>query len=207
MDQGDGTYWAMLVRPKDPDGFERVGQRLITIADFNIKHAGWSQRQRRAEKKLLKNKYECLDETTDDHDDVQESPPPPPTAHGEPRPRSNQRSPGNHMIIADCTRCPCEHHDPQGSCSESHKSDARDLSEQAPSAERRAEAKGVATAKCSWPTLSVPSITAKEFIGDNLPNPGTTPCRNTAEHVSTPDAPLRGSFEASKSNKRVAFSI
>ena len=134
------------------------------------------------------------------------------TTHGawEPRPRSDQRSPVNHMIIADCTRCPCEHHDPQGSYIESHNSDARVLSEQATSTERRAEANGVATAKNSWPTLSVPSIkardllpsiTAKELIGDSLPNPGTTPCQHAADHVNTPDATLRGSFEASKSNK------
>ena len=60
VEPGDGTYWAMMVRAKDDDGFERVGQRPITVADFHIRHGVKSQAQRKAEVRALKNTFACL---------------------------------------------------------------------------------------------------------------------------------------------------
>ena len=65
IEQGDGTHWVMMVRPKDPEGFERVGQKPITVADFNIRYAGGSQRQRREYELQQRNRFACVGKLDD----------------------------------------------------------------------------------------------------------------------------------------------
>ena len=218
VEQGDGTQWVMMVRPKDSEGYERVGQKPITVADFRVRYAGGSQRQRREDEKQQKNRFACLDELGEP--DVEDSPPPPPALHKEPRLRPERKSPSNILTSADSCRCSCHDSEDRGSCNALHKSDLLDLSKEASSTEERTATNGVVVARDSWPTISVPipsvqvsSVALSDIPGsstlklteENPPNPGSTPCKNPGEHVITPDAPLRGTFEASKPNKCVSF--
>ena len=127
VEQGDGTHWVMMVRPKDNEGFERVGQRPITVADFNIRHGVKSQAQRKAEDKALKNKFECLAETVDVADAVPEIPVVPEAIAGGTRPKPKRNLPSKSLIIADRAGCSCKNHSNNGLCGVPPRSKTVDL--------------------------------------------------------------------------------
>ena len=157
VEQGDGTYWAMMVRAKDADGFERVGQRPITVADFNIRHGVKSQAQRKAEGKALKNPFECLADPVDVGDEVPEVPSAPPAGENS-RPKPKKNLPGKNIIVADRAGCSCRNHTNNGSCGAPPRSESVDRSvSKSEEVMIQASADGAARARASWPTRSFPA--------------------------------------------------
>ena len=170
VERGDGTYWAMVVRSKDEEGFQRVGQRPITVADFNIRYARGSQRQRRAQENHQTNTFGELGNVSDGEEVEPEVPSVPDMPEGAHRRKRVDKPRGKATKFANHSRCSCEEHGSGESCEVVQESaDGLD--------------------KSSWPILSMPT---------GSPDVDVRTTDETGENPSNPDAPLRGSFVTSK---------